>query len=407
MKKYINTSNYYLSTITSKIEQSDWNSWRFDVLDVTVDWVTLPEKWYYWVDVNFWDVSMREIFRISRREWYTLFYDKRISPYWLKTHSIWSTVALRDFSELLNSLSTNTDNFWEIEQTWALSILVRGGKVVKSWTANANTWVKTVLDATFNLSANTTSYIVLSFDDVAFAFNKVTDEQLLTDDWQYPIAKIITWVNAISEVIDLRSTVVWWWDMRVAIYNPRWIEADVFDMDSMTDWVNNKLVHPSDLLLWNWYQTTKQDTLVSWDNIASINNMSLLNGWNIALDTILTAWWAIEQITQPTPVEWEEEETAYEYQLQNIPLSASAFIVMNNSGQILVEWQWEDYLYDEETHTITFPNGIPSTETYRAWIMYDDAQWESIQFTNFVTQEQYDNLPDWQKNSWNVFMIYE
>jgi hypothetical protein len=36
MKKYINTSNYYLSTTTSKIENTG-TSGTFDVSDVTVD----------------------------------------------------------------------------------------------------------------------------------------------------------------------------------------------------------------------------------------------------------------------------------------------------------------------------------------------------------------------------------
>ena len=41
MKKYINTSNYYLSSTTSIIPNSR-NTGTFDVADVTVDWVTLP-----------------------------------------------------------------------------------------------------------------------------------------------------------------------------------------------------------------------------------------------------------------------------------------------------------------------------------------------------------------------------
>jgi hypothetical protein len=36
MKKYINTSNYYLSTTTSKIEEGTATG-TFDVADVTVD----------------------------------------------------------------------------------------------------------------------------------------------------------------------------------------------------------------------------------------------------------------------------------------------------------------------------------------------------------------------------------
>lgn len=405
MKKYINTSNYYLSTITSKIEAS-WNTGTFDVLDVTVDWVMLPQKWYYWVDVDFGDVSIREIFRITKREWYTLFYDKRISPYGLKTHSIWATVALRDFSQLLNSLSTNTDNFWEIEETGSLSILVRWGKVYKSWTAKANEWIKTIADTTFSLDANTVTYIVLSFDEIAFAFNKVTNTELLTNDWQYPIAKITTGSTGISDITDLRCTVVWWWDMRKALYDPDWLETDVFDMNNMKQWdATHKYVWQADITKWDWYEEWKQNTLVSWENLATINNQDLLKWWNIAIDTILTAWWALEEINQQN-LSWNWGDV-YEYTFQTAPLSPTAFIIMNNSGQILVWWEWWDYTYDEDIHTVTFPSWIPSTETYRAWIMYDDKEWENIQYTTFLTQQQYNNLPADQKNKWDVFIIYE
>jgi hypothetical protein len=40
----------------------------------------LPLKGYYWVDVDFGDAGIREIFRITKREGYTLTYDMRISP---------------------------------------------------------------------------------------------------------------------------------------------------------------------------------------------------------------------------------------------------------------------------------------------------------------------------------------
>ena len=190
MKKYINTSNYYLSTTTSKIENTG-TSGTFDVSDVTVDWVTLPLQGYYWVDVDFWDASKREIFRIVSRTWFTLTYDARISPNGMATHQSWASVWLRDFSQLLNSLSTNTDNFWEVEQLDDLKILVRWWLVFKSWAANAKTWVKEITSAEFNLDASSITYIVLELDELSYYFRKITDDSFLVDEWQYPIAKIM------------------------------------------------------------------------------------------------------------------------------------------------------------------------------------------------------------------------
>ena len=405
MKKYINASNYYLSTIASKIEAS-WKTGTFDISDTSIDWVTLPLEGYYWVDVDFWDVSKREIFRIKSRNWYTLTYDDRISPYGMKVHAIWASVWLRDFSQLLNSLSTNTDNFWEVEKTWDLSIKVRWGKVMS--TGNA-TMLYDVEDFTTSIPINSEIYIVLTYelsnDWILLAAFDDVDEASLTASWQYPIAKITTNATLITEIKDLRPNIIYgWgeWDMKASIYDPNNKKADVYAMDNMDQWTNNQYVSPAEKTYW-W---EKQDKLISWENISTINNISLLQWGNIVIDTLLTAWWAIE-IIYPTPVEWDEEETVYTYIFQTIPLSSTAFIVMNNSGQILIEWDGWDYIYDSETHSITFPNWIPSTETYRAWIMYDDSEWWAIQYTNFLTQSQYDNLPDEQKTGWNVFMIYE
>ena len=411
MKKYINTSNYYLSTITSEIKQGDWTAWSFDVADVTVDWVTLPLEWYYWVDVDFGDVSKREIFRIVKREWYTLTYDARISPYWMKTHDIGTTVALRDFSQLLNSLSTNTDNFWEIEELWGLNILVRWGNVFSSGDAS---WVSLINKKTLSLPASSTVYIVLNYTSpelLSVAEFDVVEE--ITDAWMYPIAKIITTSTGIESVEDLRSTMIYWWgegDMKWAIWKEKYLwseeatkEWNIYDMDNMEQGTNNLFISPDDKIKYDDYQTNKQDTLVSWSNIATVNNIDLLQWGNVTINSILTVWWAFEDIPAET----------VEYPLEHTPLNDDAFIVTNNSWQVLVcDAEW-DYTYDSTNNSIIFPEWVPIEETYRVWIMYDTNDEDTndeelnIQYTNFKTQEEYDNLPDWEKNSWNIFMIYE
>lgn len=396
MKKYINTSNYYLSTITSKIENTG-NSGTFDVLDVTVDWVTLPLEWYYWVDVDFWDVSKREIFRIVSRTWYTLTYDKRISPYWLKTHSIWSTVALRDFSQLLNSLSTNTDNFWEVENDWWFDILVRWGRVFESWNAKSDTWVKTVPDASFTLSADTTTYIVLSFDDVAYAFNSITDTELLTEEWQYPIAKIITWTNWITELIDLRSTVVGWWDMRKAIYDPTWIWADAFDYNNLYNTPTAESYDIKDIAdstNLRPYWSAKQEQLVSWVNIHTINWQTILWPGNIPLNTILTVGWETANTSDwaETFVFWVDSE--------NLPLADDAFLVFTDSGTMLIKW-WDapnDYTYNSSTHTITFNSPLYQDEHAVVWVMYNNSNEQAQIGSADITLKYWENTKTFNAN---------
>ena len=377
MKKYINTSNYYLSTTTSIIANS-WDNWTFDVADVTVDWVVLPFKGYYWVDVDFGDVSKREIFRVYKREWYTLYYDARISPNGMVAHQSWASVWLRDFSQLLNSLSTNTDNFWEVEQTGDLNIKVRGWVVYHTSNMNADTGKILVDDATFTLWINNTIYIVLEKDEILWWIFQAKTDLLLEEEWQYPIAKITTGATMIDQadwIIDLRGTIIGNGNMRAEIYDPDWKRLNVYLMDNMeqsVDW-EHLFVTQAQVDLWNSYQTVKQDLLVSWQNIVTINGKSIIdpsvwpNG-NISLDTILTCWWE----TYTT----EDGVSSFTF-TDKYPLTEDAFIVFTDSGTMMVRWEWEnwDYTYNSTTHTITFNDPLASDEHATIWMMYDS--WDS------------------------------
>ena len=399
MKKYINTSNYYLSTTTSKIENTG-TSGTFDVSDVTVDWVTLPLTGYYWVDVDFGDSSKREIFRIVSRSWYTLTYDDRISPYGMKTHQSWASVGLRDFSQLLNSLSTNTDNFWEVEKTWDLSILVRGGNVFLSGSAKADTWVKEISSSQFDLQANTVTYIVVDIDKISYSFMAITNTDYLLDEWQYPIAKITTWVNAINEIKDLRSTMIGGWDMRSAVYDPEWKRRELYLMDNMEqsiDW-QHLFVTQAQVDLWNSYQQTKQEKLISWQNIVTINGKSIIDvsqweGWNIPLDTILTAGWHM-YVT-------EDWVSTFTFDNQWLPLTEDAFMVFTDSGTALIRG-WEnpnDYTYDDATHTITFNYPLYEDEHAIIWTMFDNTD-AAVWIGSWVItlQRNWTTITNWQFN---------
>lgn len=400
MKKYINTSNYYLSTTTSKIE-STGTSGTFDVSDVTVDWVTLPLTGYYWVDVDFGDSSKREIFRIVSRSWYTLTYDDRISPYGMKTHQSWASVGLRDFSQLLNSLSTNTDNFWEVEKTGDLSILVRGGNVFLSGSAKADTWVKEISSRQFDLQANTVTYIVVDIDEILYSFAAITNTEYLLNEWQYPIAKITTNVNSITEIKDLRSTMIGGWDMRSAVYDPEWKRKELYLMDNMEQSEDglHLFVTQAQVDLWNSYQTVKQDLLISWQNIVTINGKSIIdpsvwpNG-DVSLDTILTCWWK----TYTT----EDGVSSFTF-TDKYPLTEDAFIVFTDSGTMMVRWEWDnwDYTYNSTTHVITFNNPLASDEHATIWMMYDS--WDSsVWIWNWhITIKWWDD-PETQQKTFSV-----
>lgn len=404
MKKYINTSNYYLSTTTSKIEKNI-SEGTFDVSDVTVDWVTLPLKWYYWVDVDFGDVSKREIFRVVRREWYTLYYDARISPNGEAVHQSWASVGLRDFSQLLNSLSTNTDNFWEVEQTGDLSIKVRGWVVYHTSNMNADTGKISVEDTTFTLWINNTVYIVLEKDDILWWIFQAKTSLLLKEEWQYPIAKITTGTTMIDQVdwiVDLRGTTIGNGNMRSEIYDPEWKRLELYLMDNMEQSEDglHMFVTQAQVDLWNSYQETKQPLLISWQNIVTINGKSIIDvsqweGWNIPLDTILTAGWETAKSDDwaNTFVFWVDSE--------NIPLTESSFIVFSDSGIMLTEgWQApNDYTYDDTTHTIRFNTPLASNEHAIVWLMYNNTT-SSVWIGSWTIQLQRNwvTIPNWQFN---------
>lgn len=377
MKGYINTSNYYLSTITSSIDSSG-TTWSFSVSEITVDWVTLPEEWYYWVDVDFWDASKREIFKIKNRVWYTLYYDNRISPYGLKTHDVWASVWLRDFSQLLNSLSANTDNFWEIERN-GLHIKVFGGNVNISGTSYVS--VSTI---ELDLPANSTRYV--EYDTVTNSF--LLSEQL-TDD-NYPIAKIITADAWIQVFEDMRAVLVAAkdWDMKKTVYDPQNKESDAFNMDNMTDWADKHYVTDADKEWWNW----KQDHLISWQNIKTINWYNILWDGNIEIAPSFWFDFAYE-------VSWLWVSS---YQIQNTPITNTSFMVFVNSGTGI--FPTSDYSYNSTTKTITLNTQLESDERLIVWVMKSSG--EAIDPID-IGRWDITIVKDWASHTFNVNQTWD
>ena len=395
MKKYINTSNYYLSTTTSKIEANITNkeNWHFDVSAVTVDWVTLPLKGYYWVDVDFGDASKREIFRIKERRWYTLYFDQRISPNGEWSHASGASVWLRDFSQLLNSLSTNTDNFWEIEQTWDLSILVRGWDIYTPSNMNAETGKIHLDDVEFDntyITSNSTLYVIIENDIIAhpdtqwYWFAVVTSE-LLEESWQYPIAKIITGNTMIDQdngITDLRANIIGQGNMRKEVYDPHpelheWSDAfnydnfynvptqETWDISDISDRANKREYWDAkqEELVWIWYG----------QNIHTINWQSILGPGNFPLDTILTVGWETAPTSDwaSTFIFWVDSE--------HLPLTDDAFLIFTDSGTMLIKDgdAPKDYRYNSETHTVEFNNPLYNDEHAIVWIMYNNSTSQS------------------------------
>ena len=75
-----------------------------------------------------------------------------------------------------------------------------------------------------------------------------------------------------------------WWGgwMDKALYDPDYIEANVFDMDNMIQWTNKQYVTPDEKTIFN----SKQDQLVSWSTIKTFNWESVLWEWDLSLEEV-------------------------------------------------------------------------------------------------------------------------
>ena len=360
MKGYINTSNYYLSSLAMNIP-ADATAGTIEVVDIMCDWVTLPTDGYYWIDVDFNNTDKREIFRITHRDWYTLTYDKRISPNGAYAHTIWAPVWLRDFSELLNSLSKNTDNFWEVEIWDWLKVKVHWGKVLSpGWE------YKEIGDTILNIPANSETNIEYNFDENLF---QIVDE---INPANYLLARVTTWQNMVFSLTDMRSVLVnWWgiWDMLKSIYDPTEKNADAFFIDNMyetEDW-EKTVVSKSDASSW----TAKQDFLVNGTNLKTINWHSILmNDWSW-VDNLIIAPSLWFDFAYEVSQYWV---SSFQLQASNTPLSASSFMVFVNSGTWI--FPTTDYIYDESSRTITLINQLWTNERLVVWII--KSNWTTI-----------------------------
>ncbi len=201
MKQYINTSNYYLWSLATVINDTA-ETGTFEVDSVENEHVILPVKWYYWLDVDFGSSWEREIFRISWRVWTTLTFDKRISPTWKFRHEEWTVVWLRDFAELFNSLSSNTDNFWQIEQISNTTLKIYWWNVFVQWQQNREVSTTTLLI----VPNNQIQYI--HFDSTANAWSEFVAKDA-KDPYLFLLAEVYTDTSSITWVTDLRWTFVW------------------------------------------------------------------------------------------------------------------------------------------------------------------------------------------------------
>jgi len=354
MKWFFKLINFFLTTLSWDLGTAP--TWTLTITDKIVDWYTLVDwtyKFHIVVDLpNRW---AREVLRIWKVVWNTLYYDKRISPVWINTHLTWSLVQINDVSEMLNSLSQNVDMFWYTENKTGLTVTCYGWNVRKNWLSIS------VIDTDITVADNSTSLIWLDFVD-----------------WTIKIVSNVTTFKwyILSEVVSL------WWII-TTITEKRdvslWFELDVLNF-SETAWVIK--------IIWKSITTAQLADL--WVTTAKLADLWVTTAKlaNISVTTAKIADWNIT---------WAKLDA---------PLTASialANLVVNN-------WWWTKVLHDDWVYKdvywivswtladkIVTPTATPAMNT--DWARSFSITWLAQDITSMTT-----NLT-WSPSNWQMIRI--
>jgi len=296
MRKFVNTSNYYISTITDPIPIGT-GSWTIIVADTTQDWNTLPTTGFYWVDVDFPDVNKREIFRIVSREWNTLTYDKRINNGNSNvSHASWAPVALRDFSQIFNMFSENIDNFGFVEHKDWLKVTIYWWEVFQFDATN-----NTIETQEMTIPANSTVY--LYYDNLLNQFNYNESQAALNS--YYVLAEVKTNATSVIQVRDLRPMVIpssWWgwgggwagWWHTIKFTNQDDEDTTLTQRPTMRFKrmkVDDDSVNLETVVEWIWQGTP--DLIQSDEEIWVDENRQMVVEWTLTVEGTLHNYWKL------------------------------------------------------------------------------------------------------------------
>ncbi len=368
MKQYINTSNYYLWTLASVINETS-ETGTFEVDSVENEHCTLPEVWYYWLDVDFQTSWEREIFRIVSRVWNTLTYDKRISPTWKFRHELWAVVWLRDFAELFNSLSSNVDNFWQVEQVSNVQIKVFWWNIFVQWWLNRNISTRT-LTVTPN---NWIQY--LHFDSSADAWNEYVFKNN-QDPYLFLLAWITTDTSSITWIEDLR-----WLFIGSDLWFLRLDGSTPMEWDLNMNWHKILNTHISWTPVIEW---------ATWDTIAWFDSTKHLISLNVNTYPNLTELsylkWVTSNIQQQIDDAWDMKYDDYHfsaypsaitYTINDLSMNISCdHDIRFNAWANLKEWQ-------QYIARVANTDNIEHMLIFNSWISW--ATWYLILAPNRVT----------------------
>lgn len=153
------------------------------------------------------------------------------------------------------------------------------------------------------------------------------------------------------------------------IYSEEWSStslATVGYVDNAIAWVN------ASIQTVDWKLSTKQDTLVSWTNIKTINGSSVLWSWNLTINTLPTGWTTGQVLTKTSS--WAGWQT--------IPTDD------NKLDKVTTTWTQSVYWKDTEWEQVQY--AVSNTEDWST-IAYRDWSW-NIRVWNAVASKDAVNV---------------
>lgn len=351
MKQYINTSNYYLWTLASVINNT-METGSFEVDSVENEHVTLPETWFYWLDVDFTSSWEREIFRISHRVWNTLYFDRRISPTWKFRHEEWAVVWLRDFAQLFNMLSSNSDNFWQVEQVDNLTIKIFWWNVFTQWKQN-----RMITTRNFIITPNNWIQF-LHFDSNANAWSEfvVKNEQ---DPYLFLLAAITTDTSSITWIDDMRWMFIW---AELSFLRLDGSTPMEWDLDMNWHKIINAEISWTPVVAWAtpntiaWFDWTKHLISLNPETYPNFTELSYLK-------------WATRNVQEQLDEKWD---MFYDHYLFENPSDRNTFYIQDLSTNVFVDHdirfkagsdlkEWQQYIAR-----------VANTDVYEHLLIFDD-----------------------------------
>ena len=284
------SKNWKITTVTitetnstvDTFQISDWEDWQWSG-DVnwpasSTDWDVVVFDWTTWKAIKDWSVALSTLSSAATLA------STAIQP--------WDDISDLNNDSGFITWITSGDVTTALWYTPADSASLGTAATKDTWTSS---WNVPVLDSNWKLNKSTLPGVALTD---TYTVSTSSDLTSLSSAEQWDLAIVTTESKTYVLATEPYSTAANWKEILsptgwvTSVNSQTW--AVTLDADDISDsTTTNKFVTASDKSTWSG----KQDALVSWTNIKTINNNSILGSGDLSLYstitvTLTTAWWS-------------------------------------------------------------------------------------------------------------------